>query len=113
MRQKGKPDGLPFFAVACFDLDGEWKSVLYPKALHVDAQGPLNLAEITLFFRRGKRGGDATAGSAASAAYTMHKIFRDLGHVVVHDVRHVVYVNTAGGNIGSYQNAMTTLGKAA
>ena len=43
----------------------------------------------------------------------MHKIFRDLGHIVVHDVCYVVYVDTACRDIGSYQDAMTTLGKAA
>lgn len=112
MQQKGKPAGLPFFAVV-FHLDREWKSVLYSKALHIDTQRALDLAQVALLFRRGKRRSDSAAGGAASPADPMHKIFRDLGHIVINDVRHVVYINATGGNIGGNQDAMSTLSKAA
>ena len=42
------------------------------------------------------------AGTAGSA-YTVHVIFRDIGHVEINHLRELVDVDTACGNIRSYQ----------
>ena len=111
--KKGKPGGASLFCWFDIILDSERKGILHPKALHVDAQGSLDFPQITLLFRRSKGRGYAAAGSAAGTANTVHEILRDLGHVIVDDVRHVVYIDSAGGNIGGHQDAMPTLSKTA
>src|ERR1700691_1564327 len=109
--KKGEARGhpLPF----CAQLNGLRQSFPYPETLHVDAQSALNLPQIALLFRRGKGRGYATARSPTGAADAVHKVFRNFGHIVVHDVRHMVYVDSTGSYIGSDQDPMTTLGKAA
>ena len=110
--KKGKPGGASLFCWFDIILDSERKGILHPKALHVDPQRSLDFSQITLLFRRSKGGGYAAAGCAAGTTDTVHEIFGDLGHIVVNDVRHVVYIDTAGGNIGGHQDAMPPLSKA-
>src|ERR1039458_9038430 len=43
----------------------------------------------------------------------MNKVLGHLGHIEVDDVRHVGHVDTAGGNVGGNEHAMTALGEAA
>jgi hypothetical protein len=49
---------------------------------------------------------------APGASDSMNEVFRYLGQVVVDYVGDVLHVNSAGGDIGRYQDAITSLLKA-
>ena len=52
---------------------------------------------------------DAESAGARSAAYAMHKIFCQLGQVIVDDVGDVIHMNAARGDVGGDQHSRTPL----
>ena len=61
-------------------------------------------AQQPVFARLGQRDGDAVAASAAGAADAVHVGLGRRGHVVVDDVREVLDVEAAGGDVGGDQH---------
>ena len=60
----------------------------------------LDVAQQPMLARLGERDRDAFASGAAGAADAMHVRLGRRGHVVVHDVRHVLDVESARGDVG-------------
>ena len=71
----------------------------------------LDVAEEALLARLGERDGDALAAGAPGAADAVHVRLGRGRHVVVDDVRHIIDVEPAGGNIGSHQQFRRAVAK--
>src|SRR5579859_7811941 len=72
----------------------------------LDAQLALELKELRALFPKEKRGGGAALTGAAGAADTMDKVFGDVGQIVVDDVRDVLDVDAASGNVSGHEHAI-------
>ena len=64
---------------------------------------PLDGLEHPLLARLGQGDGDAFAAGPAHAPDAVHVRLRRAGHVVVHHVRELVDVETAGGHVGGHE----------
>src|SRR5437879_13904766 len=65
----------------------------------LDAELALELKELRALFPKEKRGGYTAFTGAASAADAVNEIFRDVRQVIVDDVRDVLDVDTASGDV--------------
>src|ERR1700722_17253974 len=85
---------------------------LHPKPLHRNLERPLNLLQVAALIRLGKGVSDALLIGPSSTANTMNKVLRNLRHVVVHDVRDVVDIESARSHVGRDENPVSAPGKA-
>jgi hypothetical protein len=65
----------------------------------------LNVLHKTFFIHTHQIHGSAVGAGTTSAANAVHVVFADIGDVVIHNVRKVININTAGSNIGGNQGA--------
>ena len=72
----------------------------------LDAQLALKLKEIGALFAQKECRGDAAFSGAAGAADAMDEVFGDIRQIVVDDMRDVLNVDAASGDVGGYQDAV-------
>jgi hypothetical protein len=98
------------FAEAAGLFEGRgWRTVVGAQALHLDAEGALELEEFGALFSCEKRGGYAVFSGAAGAAYAVDEVLGNLGQVEIDDLRDVLDVDAARGDVGGDQDAVAPL----
>ena len=75
-------------------------------SFNLDAELALELEEFRALFAQEERGGNAAFSGAPSAADAMDEVFGNIGKIVVDDVRDVLHVDAASGDVGGDQDAI-------
>jgi hypothetical protein len=89
-------NGFSFFAWLWFKAGYHFDfNVLFGEAL--------NVLHKAFFIHTHQIHGSAIGASTTGAANAVHIVFADIGNVVIHNVRKVININTAGSNIGGNQ----------
>jgi hypothetical protein len=78
-----------------------------------DVECALDLTDIAAFGSGTKSGSDAAGSGSTRTADTMGEILGNLRKIVVYDMRNVVDVNAARGDIGCHHHAILALLEAA
>ena len=72
---------------------------------NTDASQLLDSAQILLFVRSAERNRDTVLAGAGRTSNAVYERFRDIGQVVVEHMRHIVHIDSTGGDVGRHQHA--------
>src|SRR5215470_6169450 len=90
-----------------------WSGAIYAEALHLNRKRLFKPAQVPPLGGQRECRCPASAGSTTGAADTVHEVFSDLWHVVVHDVGYVGDVDSASSHVGGNQYAVLALSETA
>src|SRR5271154_5124915 len=91
------------FAVLAF------RKIGFAHSLDLDAQGAFECEQLAALIDGEQSGSEALRAGSSGASHAMDEILGDLRQIVVDDLRDVVHVNAAGGEIGGHEDAGTPL----
>src|ERR1700722_5163763 len=93
-------------AILCFDF---LQAVIGAHLLDANTKGALQLEKLRALIGCDQSRGYTAPAGATGAADSVDEVFRELGQIVVNDVRNILNVDPARGDVGCNQNAEAAL----